>query len=147
MESKKIQKQIKKKEKELKELKDKLIKEIDKTEWIYIPELKIEVQTKIHHKNKTYSECEEDLSKGESIPTYEQIQWLRNSKYKDQLNLDDTWEFVQNPDNVSKENNYVAWFCACSGYAYLCCGGDSGGSSSTLGVRFVRKKIHEREGK
>ena len=140
---KSTQKKIEKKEKELKELKEKLKKEQDKdtSEWLYIPELKIEVQTKIHHKNKTYSECEKDLNKGESIPTYEQIQWLRNSKYKDQLNLDDTWEFVQNPDNISKENNYVARFYADSDYAVLDCDRDSDDSNSTLGVRFVRKKI------
>lgn len=136
-----IQEKIEKKEKELKELKEKLKKEQDIFEWIYILELKIEVQTKIHHKNKKYKECEDDLSKGESIPTYEQIQWLRNSKYKDQLNLIDTWEFVQNPDNISKENNYVARFYANSVYADLNCYRGSDYSNSTLGVRFVRKKI------
>ncbi len=135
------QEKIEKKEQELKELKDKLKKEQDTSEWIYIPELKIEIQNKIHHKNKTYKECEEDLSKGESITTYEQIQWLRNSKYKNQLNLIDTWEFVENPDNISKENGYVARFCADSDCADLGCGGGSDYSGSTLGVRFVRKKI------
>ena len=130
-----------KKESELKELKEKLKKKQDISEWIYIPELKIEVQTKIHHKNKKYKECEGDLSKGESIPTYEQIQWLRNSKYKDQLNLVGTWEFVQNPDNISKENNYIARFCAYSYFAVLDCDRGSDYSDSTLGVRFVRKKI------
>ena len=141
MQTNKIQKQIEKKEKELKELKENLKKETDKTEWLDIPELKIEVQTKIHHKDKTYAGCEKDLSKGESIPTYEQIQWLRNSKYKNQLNLDDTWEFVQNPDNISKENGYVAGFDADSDCAYLYCNGGSSDSYSVLGVRFVRKKI------
>lgn len=144
MESKKIQKQIEKKEKELKELKEQLKEETDKTEWLYISELKIEVQTKIHHKGKTYAECEKDLSKEELIPTYEQIQWLRNSKYKDQLNLLDTWEFVQNPDNISKENGYVARFYAGSDYAVLYCYWDSDGSYSALGVRFVRKKISKK---
>ena len=127
-------------EKKLKQLKVQLKKENDKSAWLYIPELKIEIQTKIHHKDKVYAECEKDLSKGESIPTYEQIQWLRNSKYKDQLNLEDTWEFVQNPDNISKENGYVAWFYADSGYAYLDCDGGSSNLDSDLGVRFVRKK-------
>jgi len=135
-----IQKQIEKKEKELEKLKEQLKKENDKSEWIYIPELKIEVQTKIHHKGKTYVECERDLGKEESIPTSEQIQWLRNSKYKEQLNLLDTWEFVQNPDNISKENGYVARFCAYSDYAVLGCVRDSGYSGSGLGVRFIRKK-------
>jgi hypothetical protein len=56
METNKTQKQIEKKEKELKKLKEQLKKESDKkeskkSEWLNIPELKIEVQTKIHHKN------------------------------------------------------------------------------------------------
>ena len=126
----------------LKQLKEKLKKELAKleeSEWLYIPELKIEIQTKIHHKNKTYKECEEYLGKRESIPTYEQIQWLRNSKYIDKLNLRDTWEFVQNPDKISKENGYVAGFYVDSDYAYLYCNGGSGNSGSSLGVRFVRK--------
>ena len=126
-------------EKKLKQLKEQLKKENEKNDWIKIPELKIEVQTKIHHKSKTYAECEEDLSEGESIPTYEQIQWLRNSKYKDQLNLDDSYEFVQNPDNISKDNGYVAGFYAVSGYAYLGCDWVSSYSYSYLGVRFVRR--------
>ena len=131
-------------ENNLKKLREQLKKEETKSEksvWLYIPELKIEIQTKIHHKNKTYAECEKDLSKGESIPTYEQIQWLRNSKYKNKLNLDDTWEFVQNPDNISKENGYVAGFGAGSDCAYLDCDGGSSYSYSDLGVRFLRKKI------
>ena len=141
---KSTQQKIEETEKKLKELRGQLKKETDKTEWLYISELKIEVQTKIHHKSKTYAECEKDLSKGESIPIYEQIQWLRNSKYRDQLNLLDTWEFVQNPDNISKENNYVARFFAYSGYAYLDCYWVSDDSDSALGVRFVRKKIFKK---
>ena len=139
-----LQKEITATEKKLKELKDKLKKKTDKTEWLYISELKIEVQTKIHHKNKTYAECEKDLGEGESIPTYEQIQWLRNSKYRDQLGLLDTWEFVQNPDNISKENGCVARFFVGSDVAVLNCYRDSDDSGSALGVRFVRKKISKK---
>jgi len=125
--------------KELENLKEQLKKETDKSEWLKIPELKIEIQIEIHHKNQTYTNCEKDLNTGESIPTYEQIQWLRNSKYKNQLNLDDTYEFVQNPDNISKENGYVARFYAYSDCACLSCDWGSSGSGSVLGVRFVRK--------
>ena len=135
----KIKIKIEKKEKELQDLKEQLNKETNKSEWIKIPELKIEVQTQIHHKGQTFAECEKDLEKDELIPTYEQIQWLRNSKYKDQLNLDDTREFVQNPDNISKENGYVARFYAGSDYAYLGCYEGSSYSGSYLGVRFVQK--------
>lgn len=141
MEINKLIAKVEKKEKELKELQEQLKKETDKSEWLYIPELKIEIQTKIHHKNKIYADCKKDLSKDESIPTYEQIQWLRNSKYRDQLNLLDTWEFVQNPDKISKENGYVARFYADSGRVYLGTDCDSDDSLSTLGVRFLRKKF------
>ena len=136
---KSTQEKIDEAEKKLTQLKEQLKKEQDKSEWVKIPELKIEVQNQIHHKDKTYAECEKDLIKGESIPTYEQIQWLRNSKYKDQLNLDDSYEFVQNPDNISKKNGYVARFSADSDCANLDCNGDSSDSDSDLGVRFVRK--------
>ncbi len=138
----KIEEKIEKKEKEIKELKERLKQESDKTEWVYIPELKIEVQTKIHHLNKTLARAMKDLKEGESVITYEQVQWLRNSKYRDQLNLLNTWEFVYpNPDKISEDNGYVAGFYANSDYADLDCDGSSSNSSSDLGVRFVRKKI------
>ena len=144
----KIQEQIEKKEKEIQELKEKLKEESDKTEWLYVPELDLEVQTKIHHKNKILSEAMKDLKAGESVITYDQVQWLRNSKYRDQLNLKETWEFVYpNPDKISADNGYVARFCAGSDYADLGCSGDSDYSYSTLGVRFVRKKNSKKAGK
>lgn len=138
---KSIQKQIEQKEKELTKLKEELKKESDKSEWLYIPELKIEVQTKIHHLDKTLSEAMKDLKKGESVITYKQVQWLRNSKYMEQLNLEDTYEFVYpNPDKISSENDYVARFYADSDYANLDCDRNASDSNSDLGVRFVRKR-------
>jgi hypothetical protein len=118
---------------------DQKIKETDKSGWIYIPELKIEVQTKIHHQNKTYAECEKDLSKGESIPTYAQIQWLRNSEYRDKLGLVDAWEFVKQEKKISKEHGYVAFWADSRG---ACLGSVdySPIGVSVLGVRFARKK-------
>jgi hypothetical protein len=136
-----IQKQIEETEKKLAELKDKLKQEQDKTEWLYIPELKIEVQTKIHHLNKTLSKAMKDLKKDERVITYEEIQWLRNSKYAKQLNLINTWEFVYpNPDKISEKNNYVARFVADSGRAYLSCDGCPAGTFPSLGCRFVKKR-------
>ena len=136
---KSTQQKIDETENKLEKLKEQLKKESEKNDWINIPELKIEVQTKIHNKGNTYTECEKDLDKGESIPTYEQIQWLRNSRYKDQLNLDDSCEFVQNPDNISKKNGYVAGFFAYSVFAGLDCVMGSSVCDSVLGVRFVRR--------
>ena len=74
MKTKDIQEKIEKREKEILELKEKLKEESGKTEWVYIPELKIEVQAKINHLNKTLSVAMQDLKKGESVITYEQVQ-------------------------------------------------------------------------
>lgn len=131
-------------EAKLKELKAKKVMEDDKSDWVKIPELGIEVQSKIHHKNKSYDDLVKEFGKEfleENLPTYKQLQDLRNlehnGKYK--LGLIDTWEFVKQEDEISKKNGYVARFVADSDYCYLDCGGDSGYSGSDLGVRFVRK--------
>ena len=140
----KIQAQINKKEKEIKVLKKKLQEESDKSEWLYIPELKIEIQTKIHHKNKSYDDLVKEFGKEyleEHLPSYAQLQLLRNNKkYCKSLGLISTWEFVKQEDEISRKNGYVARFSADSGWAYLGCARDPDYSDSTLGVRFVRKK-------
>ena len=141
----KIQEQITKKESELKNLKSDLTKENDKSEWLYIKELGIEIQTKIHHKGKSYDELKEEFGEAyleEYLPTYSQLQKLRNlehrGKYK--LGLIDSWEFVKQEDEISKEKGKVAWFCAYSDCVVLNSGRNSVGSVSYLGVRFVREK-------
>jgi endo-beta-N-acetylglucosaminidase D len=125
---------------------DQKIEETDKLDWLYIPELEIAIQTKIHHKDKSYDDLVEEYGKEyleENLPTDAQLQFLRNSKYRDQLSLDDTWEFVKQEDKISKEDGYVARFYADSIYAGLDCNGYSSNSDSNLGVRFVRKKKFE----
>ena len=97
-----------------------------------------EVEKKIHHKGKTYAECEKDCPKGWEIATYQILQELRNTK-QEEFNLNDTWEFVQQIDKISKKKGYVARFCAGSVRVDLgaYCGSDF--SDSALGVRYVRK--------
>ena len=130
--------------KNLKELELQLQAEKDKSNWIKIPELKIEIQSKIHHKGKSYDELKEEFGEEyleKHLPTYNQLQTLRNLEHKGKykLGLIDTWEFVKQEDLISKKNGYVAGFSAGSGYAGLVCDGDSDGSGSDLGVRFVRR--------
>jgi type IV secretory pathway VirB4 component len=146
MNTQKIQSQIDKKEAELKVLREKLKAEQDKTEWLYIPELKIEIQTKIHHKGKSYDDLVKELGKEyleSHLPTYSQLQFLRNLAVKEnkytELGLIDTWEFVKQEDEISKKNGYVARFCVGWGVAYLVCDWFSCNSGSFLGVRFVRQ--------
>ncbi len=135
--------EIKETESKLKELKAKKVIKENKSNWVKIQELGIEIQNKIHHKNKSYDDLVKEFGKEfleENIPTYAQLQFLRNSKkYCKKLNLIDTFEFVKQEDEISKKNDYVARFNADWDYCYLGWGGVSGVSYSNLGVRFVRK--------
>ncbi len=134
---------IKETEAKLKELKAKKVIEEDKSDLVKIPELGIEIQNKIHHKNKSYDDLINEFGKElleKNLPTYAQLQFLRNSeKYCKKLNLIDTWEFVKQEDKISKKNGYVAWFVAYSDCCGLVCGRFSGYSGSFLGVRFCKK--------
>jgi hypothetical protein len=125
--------------------------EIEDRSSIKIKELRIEVETEIHDKDKTLKEIE--IPKGWRLLTLEEIMWLHNSKYKKKLNLDDTWEFIEQPFKINKENNFVARFVANSDRANLYCNGIPDYSYSSLGVRFCRdlkkgdkmKKIESKE--
>jgi hypothetical protein len=97
-----------------------------------------EIETKTHHFNKTYAECEKDCPKGWQIATYPILQELRNTK-PEEFNLLKTWEFVQNPDKIRKEKGEVARFSAYSVWADLSCGWSPSYSGGGLGVRFVRE--------
>ena len=118
--------------------------EISNEGWLDIPELNISVEIEVHDKNKSWDEL--NLSeKEDQLLTAEQCIWLANSKYVKQLKMDGSSRkddfFIKQPFDLSRKNNYVAWFYAYSGYADLGCCGDSVDSSSYLGVRFCRKKI------
>ncbi len=137
--------QIEETESKLKELKKKKVLEDDKSEWVKIPKLNIEIQNKIHDKGKSYDELVKKYGKEElekNLPTYAQLQFLRNleNEGKIKLGLLDTWEFVKQEDDISKKNDYVAGFCADSDDCGLSCYRNSRDSYSNLGVRFVRRK-------
>ena len=99
---------------------------------------KFEVETKIHHLSKTYAECDKDCPKGWEIMTYELIQYLRNTNPKE-FNLIETWEFIQNPDLISKNKGYIARFYASSDGALLNCDRDPTDAVAGLGVRYFRR--------
>ncbi len=102
---------------------------------IIIKELNIEVETKIHNKNKTLNEIK--IPDGWRLLTVSEIIFLTN-KYKKELNLEKTWEFIEQPFKINKEKNYVARFYAYSDVAYLFAIWDSTYSDRALGVRFCR---------
>lgn len=127
-----------KKEKELAELKVKLQAEErkDKTIIVNLPTGKIEIETEIHDKGKSFNEIK--IPEGWRLPTYFELQELRNDEnYIRELNLLETAEFVEQLDKLSKERGYVARFDTHSYGAGLDCW-YPGGSYSSLGVRFVR---------
>ena len=140
-----ISQEIKETEAKLEELRKKKVLEDDKSNWIKIPKLNLEIQNKIHDKGKSYDELVKKYGKKfleENMPKHSELQFLRNleNKGKVKLGLIDTYEFVKQEDEISKKNGYVAGFCAYSGVCNLICDWDSRVSYSNLGVRFVRRK-------
>jgi hypothetical protein len=104
---------------------------------IKIPKLKIEVETEIHDNGRWLKDIK--IPKGWRLLKVNEIFWLRNSKYRDKLNLLKTWEFIEQPDKISKKNGYVARFIAYSVRAVLSCNRYPDFSNSALGVRFCRE--------
>ena len=145
--SNKLQEEIDKTEKKLKELKEKKRQESEKDIWLEIPEKGIKITTKLQFTGKTYAEILKEVDEKE-IADYPLLQELRNEGYKSNWEkyefMKDTWAFVPNPDEVSKANGYVAGFVVYSDYADLVCYRYSDISYSALGV-FLIKKISKSE--
>ena len=123
---------------EIAKLQDKLKQieaEANKQSTLIIKELKIEVETKIHDKDK----CLKDITipKGWRLLTSNEIIFLFNN-YEKELNLKDTWEFIEQPFKLNKEEGYVARFYAYSGRASFGCDWDPDNHFAGLGVRFCR---------
>jgi len=134
----KTQTKINNLEKELAELKLKL----NSNNIIFIPELNIKVEKEIHHKVKSYNEMIKDMPKGMRLLRTDEIIFLFNSeKYNKLLNLKDTWEFIEQPFNLNKQNNYVAWLLAGPDVAGVGCDRLPGGACASLGVRWVIDEV------
>ena len=142
MEKNKLQEEINKTEKKLKELKEKKRQESEKDIWLEIPEKGIKITTKLQFTKKTYPEILKEVDENE-IANYPLLQELRNEGFKSNWEkygfMKDTWAFVPNPDEVSKANGYVARFYANLDYADLDCSGYSDNSDSSLGVFLIKK--------
>ena len=97
-----------------------------------------EISTEVLYKNKTYSAIKKLLKKDEEIASYPLIQMLRNEKAH--KCFEDFSVFVPNPDKISEENDYVAWFGAGSDWAVLDCDWDPTSRDASLGVFVIRRK-------
>lgn len=117
---------------------------------IKIPELNIEITKVIHH-GKYYNEIMELKPKDMRLLKIEEVLWLVNSKYANELkigvsNINNDFFFEQ---PLKSNKNYVAGFGANGGRAYLYCDGGPSSRYSCLGVIFVRdlkKRNHKKIG-
>lgn len=99
--------------------------------------IELEFSTREYDRSDSLSgrECPE----GWQIPTYPLLQHVRNSPRRDEFHLLKTFEHVQNPDDISRKNGFVARFGANSDGAGLDCYGYPSYCIATLGVRYMRE--------
>lgn len=103
--------------------------------WIKISATE-EISNEPLHVNKTFQEQKNSLEKGKRIADYPLLQKLRN---EGKLPKEFWVRVFPNPDKISEEEGYVAWFVADSGWAVLSCNGVPAGRDAGLGVFVVRK--------
>ena len=112
--------------------------EIEELKTIKIKELKIEVETEIHDKNKCLEDIE--IPEGWRLLRIDEIIFLfNNKKYNKLLNLKDTWEFIEQPFELNKENSLVGRFDAVSDWVILDCDCHPQVAVASLGVRFCKE--------
>jgi hypothetical protein len=111
-------------------------------EWITIPEKGIQIQKETHFfEGNTFSDAKKDKKENEFLPTYELLQWLRNNeKYCKLLNLESTWEFIEQQDNELKAKGIPAVFISNPKVNEVGIGNIGGAvtSDAMIQIRFVR---------
>ena len=118
-------------------------------DWIYIPELQVYVEKKVHDKNKSYDELKQIYGKDfeKMLLTKNQVEVLdANPVYRKifkmrTLNND---FFIQQYNQENKKKGYVAGFYSYWDGSYFGSDRYSVVAGSYRGVRFVRKKISKR---
>ena len=102
-----------------------------------IPELNIELEIEIHDKGKPLDQIK--IPEGWRLLTVSEAIFLHNSlKYRKLLNMEETWEFLEQPFELNKQKGFITKFYVGSGRVDLYCDGSPQGSVPTLGVRFCR---------
>lgn len=99
---------------------------------IKIPELKIEVETEVHDKGKKLPDIK--IPNEWRLLTMQEMIFLYNN-YEKELNLTDTWEFIEQP--FKKFMDKYTRFDASSGCAYVNCVRVLGARVSGWGYGFV----------
>ena len=118
------------------------VNEINQIGKIIIPELNIEVETEMHDKGKPLEQIK--IPEGWRLLRINEIVFLHNNpEYRKRLNIEETWEFIEQPFEYNKVRGYTTRFYVGSGRVDLYCDGSSQGSIPTLGVRFCRDLKNE----
>lgn len=120
--------------------------ESSEAEYISIPETDLEVTKNVLYKGKSYNEIMKLKKPEEELLTLKIIGIIcENPTLLKELKMDSSSTkddfFFKQPFPQNEARGYVARFDAGSDCAILNCGGVSGISDSSLGVRFIRKKI------
>ncbi|MEK6894626.1 MAG: hypothetical protein AABX10_04135 [Nanoarchaeota archaeon] len=114
--------------------------QIGQTDIVILEGKTFEVEKSIHHNGEKYSDCEKDCPKGWQILTYQLLQGIRNdSSLRKEFNLLNTYEYIQNPDSLSKGKGFVAWFYANSNGPLMYFNKVPSFHDTSLGVRYVRE--------
>jgi len=115
---------------------------IETTNTIIIKELNIEVEKVIHDKGKDLPSIK--LPQGWRLLRFNEIQFLHNNtNYRKLLNLDNTWEFIEQPFEFNKEKGHVTAFYASPYGVSMYSDRLPRGSVPSMGVRFCRNLKQE----
>lgn len=115
------------------------LENLESNKWLFIPELNIYVTKKVLFKGRSWNELK--LSeKEDQLLTVNEVIWLANSKYSDQLNIYSREDhfFIKQPFDKNKMENLIARFGG-SGWAFLDCDRDPSSRYDSLGVRFIKR--------
>ncbi len=147
---KKLESQKEEIDKKINSFKIELDNESGNSEWISIPETDYEVTKEVLHKGKSYDEIMKLKKPKEELLTLRLIgiicehpNLIKELKMDSSSTKDDF--FFKQPFPQNEKIGRVARFCANSDYADLYCDRNSDDSDSTLGVRFIRKKISKKD--
>lgn len=95
------------------------------------------MEKEIHDKGKPLEKIK--IPEGWRLLKISEITFIHNNeKYRKQLNMEDTWEFIEQPFDFNKSRGFTTRFYVGAGRVDLYCDGTAQGSIPTLGVRFCR---------
>lgn len=104
---------------------------------VIIKELNIEVESTIHSKGEKIQNIK--IPDGWRLLKFNEIIFLHNNdEYRKQLNLDNTWEYIEQPLEFNKLKEQAVAFYSSPYGANFYCNRNPNDAIPSLGVRFCR---------